>query len=216
MTQRALLLYGGWEGHQPERCADYAERSLLEEFEVTRSKDLGMLQPDALSQFDLVVPIWTFGELSQDREEALLQSVASGLGLVSWHGFASAFLESRPHKFLLGGQFVGHPGGNHVTYAVRFLANDPLVDGLEDFTISSEQYYLLIDPGVKVVAATSIVGDKMEWLSGVAMPLAWKRPWGMGRVFYCALGHALEDLQHPSVITMLRRAVRWAARGAPQ
>lgn len=210
--KRVLLLYGGWEGHQPKRFADFAEKELLGDFDVVRSQDLGILRPDVLAGFDLLVPIWTFGKITDTQETALLNAVADGMGMVAWHGIASSFLDSRPHKFMLGGQFVGHPGGNDVTYSVRFLGNDPLVDGLEDITINSEQYYFLIDPAVKVLATTYIDGGDMDWVSGVQMPVAWKRQWDKGRVFYFALGHTLDVLEQPSIITLLSRALRWACR----
>jgi len=182
-------------------------------FDVVRSDDLGLLRREVLADFDLLVPVWTFGRITQQQETHLLDAVADGMGLVAWHGNTSAFLESRPHKFLLGGQFVGHPGGNGITYTVQFHDNDPLVAGLDSLTVTSEQYYLLVDPAVKVLASTVIMGDTMEWLKGVAMPVAWTRQWGKGYVFYCALGHTVDILQQPAVHTMLSRAVAWACRG---
>jgi type 1 glutamine amidotransferase len=164
-----------------------------------------------LAQFDLLVPIWTFGELDAGQEQALINAVAKGLGVLAWHGAASAFLGSRAHKFMLGGQFVAHPGGADVTYTVRFLGNDPLVEGLEDITVTSEQYYLLVDPAVKVLASSRVQGGPLDWIAGVEMPVAWTRRWGRGRVFYCSLGHTVDVLQHPSIHTLLRRAARWAS-----
>lgn len=210
--KRVLVLYGGWEGHQPEEIADFAVDELCSAYEVVRSSDLDMLRSDILAEFDLLLPIWTFGELTNVQETDLLNAVADGLGVVAWHGNTSAFLNSRPHKFLLGGQFVAHPGGDNVTYAVRFLDNDPLVRGLADITVTSEQYYLLVDPAVKVLAVTTINGDTMPWLAGVEMPQVWKRAWGKGKVFYCALGHTQEVLEHPSMKTLLRRAMHESAR----
>ena len=210
---RALLLHGGWEGHDPDRVADYAERHLLGGFEVVRSSDLAVLRADVLSGFDLLVPVWTFGEITEAQEADLLSSVVDGIGVLAWHGAASAFLASRPHKLLLGGQFVTHPGGTGVTYTVRFHRDaDALVAGLDDLKLTSEQYYLLIDPAVKVLATTTIEGDSLTWLAGVTMPVAWTRPWGKGRVFYCSLGHSVEVLALPTVSTLLRRAARWASR----
>src|SRR5688572_5184069 len=130
-VKRALLLYGGWDGHQPELNAAFADARLLQDFDVTRSQDLGLLTGEALAQFDLSVPVWTFGELTDSQVDALLAAVANGMGMVAWHGAASSFLNSRSHKLLLGGQFVGHPGGNQITYRVDFLGNDPIVEGLE-------------------------------------------------------------------------------------
>lgn len=216
VAQRVLLLYGGWEGHQPEVFAEFATTRLLGDFRVTASQDLRLLRSDILDEYDLLVPIWTFGELDDDQVSSLLLAVENGLGIVCWHGAASSFLNSRSHKFLLGGQFVGHPGGDHIPYTVRFLGNDPLVQGLEDLKVVSEQYYLLIDPAVKVLATTSIDGAEYDWLAGVEMPIAWKRQWGRGRVFYCALGHTPDILEHASMLTLLRRALRWAVRDSDE
>lgn len=210
--KRALLLYGGWEGHQPEQIAKFAADSLLQGLEITCSRDLGLLNADTLSDISLLLPIWTFGNLTDSQLHALLAAVTDGMGVVSWHGAASSFLKSRSHKFMLGGQFVGHPGGDRVTYRVELLANDPIVEGLEDFTVTSEQHYLLIDPAIKPIAMTSIVGPDMEWVEGVRMPVAWTRSWGKGRIFYCSLGHTQDVLEIPQVLEMLRRAVNWAAK----
>ena len=210
--KRVLVLYGGWKGHSPKKFADFTSKKLLRGYEVVRTQDLRMLRKQILSDFDLILPIWTFGKITMKQETDLLESVAEGLGYVGWHGNASSFLECRPHKFLLGGQFVGHPGGNEIKYTVRFCDNDPLVKGLKNVRVTSEQYYLLIDPAVKVLATSRTHGGEMSWLKGVDMPVAWKRRWGEGRVFYCALGHTVDVLEHPTVTTLLERAIAWACR----
>lgn len=213
-TPRALVLAGGWEGHDPERTAEFAERHLLRGFEVVQSRRLDVLSEDVLSGFDLLVPIWTFGELNEGQERALLAAVEEGMGLLAWHGFASAFLGCRAHKFLLGGQFVAHPGGDAVAYSVRFDARHALTRGLADARFTSEQYYLLVDPGVTVLATTQMAGEAMPWTAGVRMPQAWVRDWGRGRVAYVAPGHTLEVLMQPSILELLRRCAWWARRGS--
>lgn len=210
---RALLLYGGWEGHTPAEVAAAAERVILPGFDVTPTGDLGVLERATLETFDLLVPVWTFGELSEQAERALLGAVEDGLGVLAWHGFTSAFLHSRALKHLAGGQFVCHPGGDSTTYQVHFDGDDPLVDGLEPLTLTSEQYYMLVDPAVKVLATTAMVGEGMPWLAGVQMPVAWTRGWGDGRVFYCSLGHTADIVEIPQMTTLLRRAAWWATRG---
>jgi type 1 glutamine amidotransferase len=192
--------------------ADFARHRVLTGFDVDHTHDLDVLDRAALADVDLLVPLWTFGELADPQEAALVGAVADGLGLVTWHGATSAFLASRPFKFLVGGQFVAHPGDSEVTYTVGFVGDDPLVDGLEPVTVTSEQYYLLVDPAVTVLATTRMVAPGMDWLEGVEMPVAWHRRWGSGRVFYCSLGHTLDALEQTSVTTLLRRATRWASR----
>lgn len=208
----AMLVYGGWQGHRPWEFADYAIEYLLKGHEVVRSECLDVLTPQALAGVDVLIPIWTHGELTGSQETAIVDAVEQGMGLFAWHGTASAFTSSRAFKFLLGGHFVDHPGGDTVRYRVRFLNDDPLSAGLPDLDVVSEQYYLLIDPAVTVVADTEIVGQGKSWLTGVNMPVAWRREWGKGRVFYCALGHHREDLLAPTVTKLLRRAVTWTIR----
>jgi type 1 glutamine amidotransferase len=212
--KRALVLFGGWEEHKPELAAEFAAQRVLEDFDVTLSSDLSTLGSEVLAGIDLLVLLWTFGDITPMQEEALVGAVEDGLGLLTWHGTSSAFLASRRHKFLIGGQFMAHPGGQNVTYTVNFGADDPLVEGLADVTVTSEQYYLLVDPAVKVLATTDMAtpgGDP----AGVAMPVAWTRGWGQGRVFYCSLGHTPETLDSTSVLTLLRRAAVWAGRQPP-
>ncbi|WP_421119272.1 ThuA domain-containing protein [Aquihabitans daechungensis] len=208
---RVLLLHGGWPGHEPAAIATWAATTLFGDTELVVVDDLAVLDRSELATFDLLCPLWTFGELSEHQEDALLGSVADGLGLVAWHGNTSAFLTSRAHKHLLGGQFVAHPGGAHVDYTVRFRP-DALTAGLGDVAVRSEQYYLLVDPAVHVLATTEMVADDEPWLAGVEMPVAWTRSWGAGRVAYVSIGHGLEELDIPEMTELLRRLVRWAAR----
>jgi hypothetical protein len=210
---RCLVVSGGWPGHDPEGAARFTCDRLLDGFEVVHARDLDVLHPDVLAGFDLLLPIWTFGELTDEAERALATAVEAGLGVVAWHGHASAFLGSRLHKWLIGGQFVGHPGGSSVRYRVEFRDDHPLARGLGSVSIESEQYYLLVDPAVRIAATTRIVGETTDWLAGVEMPVAWTRSWGAGRVFYCALGHDVSVLERPPVPMLLRRAVGWARAG---
>jgi len=208
---RVLLLHGGWPGHRPAAVASWAAGTLFPDVELVVAEDLDVLDRSELARFDLLCPLWTFGELGESHEDALLGSVAEGLGVVAWHGNTSAFLTSRAHKHLLGGQFVGHPGGAHVDYTVRFRP-DALTEGLGDVAVRSEQYYLLVDPAVHVLATTTMVASDQPWLADVEMPVAWTRRWGAGRVAYLSVGHGPEELDIPEVTELLRRLVRWAAR----
>ncbi len=211
---RALVLYGGWEQHRPELFAEFAASKLLRSADVTLEQSLECLARENLSQYDVLLPIWTFGEITPDQEEALLGAVEEGLGVVAWHGATSSFLGSRRHKHLLGGQFVCHPGGERVSYQVDFEAHHPLTEGLDPLEVTSEQYYFLVDPAIEVVASTVIVSDEMPWLTGRKAPVAWTNTWGSGHVFYCALGHQLSDVDNPTTLELLTRALGWASRGS--
>ena len=79
---RVLVLYGGWKGHSPKKFADYTRDTLLCNYEVVCTQDLRMLHRSTLSEFDLILPIWTFGKITVRQEKDLLESVADGLGYV--------------------------------------------------------------------------------------------------------------------------------------
>jgi type 1 glutamine amidotransferase len=209
--KKALVLYGGWPWHYPAETADFTIEHLLEDFQVERSMDLSILESNRLHEFDIIIPIWTNDELSVFQEQSLVKAIERGVGLASWHGIAAAFDGSHPFKLVLGGQFIAHPG-DFIEYEVRFPEPDPLTEGLSSFKVTSEQYYLHTDPGNEVIATTLIDGDNFTWLKGVTMPVAWKRQWGRGRVFYHSIGHSPKELEIPEVLELTRRGIRWAAR----
>lgn len=208
---RVLIVQGGWSGHEPGACAELVARELRAEgLEVRIEDDLAALDED-LTRYALIVPAWTMGTLGAERETALVRAVEGGVGLGGWHGgIADGFRDSLPFKFLVGGQFVAHPGGWR-RYRVEVASDHPVVRGLEGFAFESEQYYVHLDPSVTVLATTTFDGSVLPWLAGVVMPVAWLRTWGRGRVFASTLGHGAADLAAPGALALLRRGLLWAA-----
>ncbi|MBS3968212.1 MAG: ThuA domain-containing protein [Truepera sp.] len=213
--KRAFIFYGGWAGHEPAQSSQRVHEYLQGEgFEVTRVDRLEPLADAAYLQgFDLIVPVWTMGEITREQEQGLLAAVELGSGLAGWHGgMADAFRQSTDYQFMVGGQFVGHPG-NIIDYEVNITRpDDPIVAGLRDFQLRSEQYYLHVDPANEVLATTTFNGKYLPWIAGVVMPVVWKRRWGLGRVFYSSLGHVAKELELPEVWTLTTRGLLWAAR----
>jgi type 1 glutamine amidotransferase len=206
-----MILNGGWPDHNPEGIGDFLETCIGPGYQISRASNLNVLRPDILSGVDVLVLSWTFGEITDEQTQALIDSVQGGMGLMAWHGATSAFLANRPYKFLLGGQFVDHPGGEHVAYRVHF-SDDPLTKGIADIDVATEQNYYLIDPSVKIVAKTHIQSKEKPWIYGIEVPVVWTRHWGTGKVFYCALGHTKDDIDSPSIRELIARAVRWLSR----
>lgn len=231
---RVLALCGGWEGHSPTAFADFLAALLAEDgASVTVADSLDVLDDnDALGSADLIVPLWSsmgsrhdrsLGDLTPGQERRLLDAVRRGSGIAGWHGhMGDAFRDHPSYHFMIGGQFVGHPPGwpdnpvpsdDFVDYRVHISAPlDPVVAGIQDFDVHGEQYYMLVDPGNQVLATTTFGGEHLPWIEGTVMPVAWKRHWGSGRVFYVSLGHTVEELEMPEVRTLLRRGLLWAAR----
>ncbi|MDP9365969.1 MAG: ThuA domain-containing protein [Chloroflexota bacterium] len=211
----ALIVAGGWEGHEPRQCADLFAGVLRGDgFAVDVAETLDVfLDRDGLRGRDLVVPIWTMGTITAEQEAGLLDAVRSGVGIAGWHGgMADAFRTNPNYQFMVGGQWVAHPG-DIIDYAVDIAApNDPIVAGMTRFSMRSEQYYLHVDPSNEVLATTTFRGERLPWIAGTVMPVAWKRRWGEGRVFYCSLGHTAADFDVPEAREMVRRGMHWAAR----
>jgi uncharacterized protein len=216
---RALYLYGGFPGHYPYDVAVWARQMMVDlDFEVDEIHDPHRLEDD-LRDYDVIVIGWTQSlttEKLTDRAEArLLEAVRGGTGFAGWHGMTAAFRASLPYTFMSGAVFVEHPGGEgvEVPYDVRVVDPDhEIMRGVKDFRAASEQYYMLVDPAVHVLATTTFTGEHLPWLEGVEMPVAYVKNWGDGRVFYQALGHLPKDLSAPDVSLMTRQGLAWAAR----
>ncbi len=211
----ALITWGGWEGHEPEKGAALFAPYLQEQgykVEVTTTLDI-YLNEAKMSTFDLIVPIWTMSTITPEQEKGLLTAVKNGTGIAGWHGcMADSFRNNPEYQFMVGGQWVAHPG-NIIDYEVHITQHDdPITVGLQDFRMHSEQYYMHVDPMNEVLATTTFNGDYAPWIAGSVMPVAWKKQWGIGRVFYSSLGHVRQDFEVPETLTMMKRGMLWASR----
>ena len=214
--KKALIVYGGWEGHDPKGLANLFSNVLKEEnFEVTLSDTLAVFLED-LTVYDLIVPIWTMGALPDGAEANVCNAVAKGTGLAGCHGgMCDAFRNSTEWQFMTGAQWVAHPGGDTVTYEVNMnkASSSPLISGIKDFSITSEQYYIHIDPAVDVLATTTFTFPGNHSSNGnTTLPVAFTKRWGDGKIYYNSLGHSAKTFDIPEALEMMRRGFLWAAR----
>lgn len=214
--KRALINWGGWDGHEPEACAGLFAGLLKERgFEVEVISDLERYtDAEFMQRLDLIIPIWTMSTITPEQEKGLLNAIRSGVGIAGWHGgMADSFRNSVDYQWMVGGQWVQHPG-NIIDYQVNIASDDPIVAGLSDFWMHSEQYYMHVDPSNIVLATTTFSGDHGDapWIKGVVMPVVWKRQFGKGRVFYSSLGHVLKDFDVPEAREIMLRGMAWAAK----
>ncbi|WP_194893413.1 ThuA domain-containing protein [Catenulispora pinisilvae] len=217
-TKHALVVRGGWDGHVPVPASDRYAAALKEDgYDVTVCDTLdSYLDADLLAGTDLVVQCWTMGQITGDQVTGLVAAVRAGTGFAGWHGgVVDAFRTETRYQLMTGGQFVHHPR-EFTTYQVRPAAgraDHPVLAGIEPFTVTTEQYYLHMDPAVDVLAVTDYAEDpENPELAGAVMPVTWTRQWGAGRVFVTAVGHRMADLEVPEVDTMIRRGLTWATR----
>lgn len=212
--KKILMVWGGWKGHQPdkftEKIAAWLEQAGAE---VLISDSLGIYKDSTLmASLDVIVPYWTMGQLSKEEAKGLMQAVKNGVGIAGCHGgLGDSFRSNTEYQFMVGGQWVAHPGGQ-LDYQVNITnPNDPITAGIQDFEIHTEQYYMHVDPNAKVLATTTFSGAGNEWIKGAVMPVAWKKYFGEGRVYYLSLGHAPADFELPQARQLLMRGIRWAS-----
>ncbi len=218
MRDSVLIVWGGWEGHTPKQSVEVFA-PLLEE------AGLKVIVEDSLTAFEdaerlkslaLIVPAWTMDKIAPRQLNPLLEAVRAGTPIGGWHGcMGDSFREATEYQFMVGGQWVAHPG-NMIDYSVQIGPTPhPITEGLQDFTIHSEQYYMHVDPGVQVLATTTFDGSHASWTEGVVMPVTWTKHYGKGPVFYCSLGHTFEDFKVPEAREMVRRGLLWTTGRYP-
>lgn len=219
MSTRALIVWGGWDGHEPEQVAAIFAGLLREGgVDVTVSDTLDTFLDTAyLGTLDLIVPIWTMGSITREQCDAVAEAVGGGVGLAGCHGgMCDAFRESVQWQFMTGGNWVSHPGGDGVEYTVDITSSsNPLVAGIPRFSVRSEQYYLHVDPAVEVLATTRF--PVVPWYHStnppVDVPVVWTKRWGHGRVYYNSLGHHADVFDIPEALELMRRGLFWALEG---
>ena len=217
-TRKALIVWGGWDGHQPKEVAAVLDGVLQKHgFETLVSDTLDAYVSHDLTALDLIVPVWTMGQISGEQSKALTAAVRGGVGIAGCHGgMCDSFRADTEYQFMTGGQWVAHPGNDGVEYAVEIRDPDHFVTqgSPASFNVTSEQYYLHVDPAVRVLATCRFpVADGPHVKNGpVDMPTVWTKYYGEGRVCYNALGHQASTVEQPEVLQLLTRGLLWAAR----
>ena len=214
--KKALIFQGGWDGHEPKltskRFAAMLEKNGIAA-EIYDSHEC-FADLEKLLTYDLIVACWTMGTMEGQYSRNISEAVARGVGLAGCHGgMCDAFRMDTEWQFMTGGQWVSHPGGDGVEYTVNIRrGSSPIVEGLEDFTVKSEHYYLHIDPAVEVLATTRfpLVNYYHAANKPVDMPVVWTKYWGIGRVFYNSLGHHDDVFEKsPNAAVLMERGLVW-------
>jgi type 1 glutamine amidotransferase len=166
-----------------------------------------------MQSLDLVIQHITMSEMSNRESKDLRDAIARGVGLAGCHGgLGDSFRNDTEYQYMVGGQFVKHPGGQ-IDYEVTISnSTDPITAGTSDFSLKTEQYYMHFDPNIEILATTSFSGQHDAWIDGVEMPVVWKKTYGKGRVFYSALGHSEDIFEIPEAWNIMTRGIEWAVK----
>lgn len=229
MSKLCLIVRGGWTGHDPVASTEFFVPALEAMGFSLDIEDTPEVYADArtMTRYDLIVQCVTMGSATVDEVEGLRQAVAAGAGLAGWHGgLIDSYRNATDYLQLVGAQFAAHPHApedrGHTDrepyrdYTVKFTesaATHPITQGMADFDIRTEQYWVLSDSHNRVLATSEMVpGEGDEWDEPLTMPVAWTRQWGQGRIFTTTLGHTLDVLHRPAVKSLIERGMDWAAR----
>lgn len=213
-NRKILFVSGGWKNHEPEKCMELLLPWLESQgAEVDTFSTLSIYSnAEYMANVDLIIQNFSMAQISKVQERGLLKAVRNGAGLAGWHGgLADAFRNNVEYQFMVGGQWVAHPG-KIIDYEVIISnTNDPITKGISNFKMHSEQYYMHVDPNVKVLATTTFSGEHVSWIEDCTMPVIWKKMYGEGRVFYSSIGHNAEHLSVPDAYEILKRGIIWSA-----
>jgi type 1 glutamine amidotransferase len=200
--RKAMIVWGGWHGHDPDLCASMIRGWLRKEgFDVRIETATAAFADPAIHDLSLIVPIYTMSRIEKAEALNLCAAVQGGVGLAGHHGgMCDAFRESVDYQFI-------------IDYKVDVAKpDDAIMQGIQGFEHRSEQYYMHVDPANEVLATTTFSGEHAPWTEGAVMPVVWKKRYGQGRVFYSSLGHRAYELDVPEIRTMMIRGMLWAAR----
>jgi uncharacterized protein len=232
-TRNALIVRGGWDGHMPVETTDSFVPFLEDNGFTVTIEESNEVYADAarMADVDLIVQVVTMSEISPEALAGLIAAVRAGTGMVGWHGgIADSYRNSADYLQLIGGQFAHHASVNppeqatgeqsdnyeHYTVEITDLGRShPVTAGVEDFELTTEQYWVLSDEYNQVLATTTQAKrDWDAWDRPVTFPAVWTRQWGEGRIVVSTPGHRLEIVQDPSVRRIIEQGLLWAARPA--
>lgn len=231
MTARnALVVRGGWEGHRPVEATEMFIPFLEQEGFRVRVEESNEIYADesVMADIDLIVQSVTMSQISAEAFSGLRRAVERGTGLAGWHGgIADSYRNNSDYLQLIGGQFATHPSkhpdqctgdesDNYLCYTVDLTdlgREHEITAGLEDFTLRTEQYWVLTDDLNDVLATTTHpVQPYHPWHRPITTPAIWTRNWGQGRIFVATPGHSLVVLRDANVRTIIERGMLWASR----
>jgi len=210
-NKKALIVYGGWDGHTPKQSADvFAPLLKAKGYDVEMSDKLDVYADKAkMDQLSLIVPIWTMGQIKPEQEKGLLEAVENGCGLAGFHGgMCDSFRGNIGYQWMTGGQFLGHPGNCYPRFTVKITdKNHEITRGLKDFDLTdTERYYMMVDPHNNVLGQVTFDETKLT------VPFMWTKSWGKGRVFFAAWGHTFKEFEVPEAKEIVLRGMLWASK----
>ena len=213
--RKAMIVWGGWPGHDPDLCASIIRGWLKAEgFDVRIETTTAAFADPAIHDLSLIVPICTMSKIEKAEALNLCAAVQAGVGMAGHHGgMGDAFRDSVEYQFLCGGQWVAHPGGI-IDYKVDVTRpDDPIMAGVAELRAPLRAVLHACrsrqrSAGDDHVHRRARTLDRWRGDAGGVEEAAMAQ----GRVFYSSLGHRAYELDVPEIRTVMTRGLLWAAR----
>ncbi len=206
MEKLKLLIFVGTEGiyHDHAGNGQFLTAMINDTDDIAAdfSQDYDALA-DGLGGYNTVLFYTDVGELTTAQKRGLLSYIRTGGGFFGLHTAAASFRESEGYHSMLNGFFDGHSPYMNFTVNVSDKEH-PITEGLGDFEVTDELYYLKHNPAVSHHLMHAYDETKDE-----THVMAFHHTYGEGRVFYFALGHDMAVLENPSFQTVIRRGALW-------
>ncbi len=180
-------------------------------FDVTLTDDFNYFLPENIMPYKVILCFSLKPYLNARQAEGLLEAVIGNpwgrtgvpKGYLGVHGASASFINNRDYLKMLGGKFLTHPpmGGPYRIHVKN--PEHPVLKGITDFEINDELYLMDTYPPFETLLET-------EYL-GFSRPLAWVKPYGLGRVCYLALGHGPDQMRNPFFGKFITNALLWCA-----
>ena len=239
----------GWRHYEAIDAAKkvMAELDKTTEFDITMSEDVNAIfTPENLAKYDILflsnttlrvavpddgTPKRTTGpsnhtdlapELTKAQEQAMLDFVRGGKGLVVTHSGVDAFYGSKGYREMIGGGlFRAHPWTQHVRVNVEDHANASVSHLADGFGLRDEIYVTDTNPRWNSHVLLSLDMPSAGVEPGHAdvtrddYPVSWIRNYGQGRVFVTVLGHFADVWHSPAYLQHVLQGMRIAAGRVP-
>ena len=201
---------------RPERLAEYDALVLNNNCSIGPRRNLFLDELERNPRYAELT-----AEQRQARSEALEQSllgfVAAGKGLVVLHGAPTLLNNSEGFTGMVGGAFDYHPPNQEVTLrpvdeshplVAPFRGKGPFVHRDEPYCFKGAYEKLDFRPLLSMDVEG--IEDPKGRVGALPRYVAWIRPHGKGRVFYCSPSHFPESYESATMLRFLLDGIQYA------
>ncbi len=199
-----ILLIGGISKlyHNIDKIGPIFKNFLTQEgYTVTTTGDMDQILPSNLNNYQIIIDYTTHQKITPFQAQSILTAIrGDSILYMGIHGATTSFADSKQMLEMIGARFIKHPPIRKIKVTVEDI-DHPIMKGISDFSIRDELYLQEYYPSFHTLLSTQLKGHKI--------PLSWVKPYGNGTVFYLALGHGADQLNHSSIQKIIKNVIAY-------